>query len=345
MTRPIEVVQFQRRATSGVFSIERVFEAVRSALPPEIGVTLRTNRFHSTGLVPRMRDALRARLHSGSVNHVLGDVHYLTWLMPRRNTILTVHDCVSLERHRGARRYLLWLLWYWLPLHRVGYVTVISEYTRAALLRWVPSTTAQIQIIPPPLCGEFLPYPPPPRAGRLRLLQVGTRPHKNLARVIEACQGLPLTLIIIGRLEAPLRERLVRTGVLFENHVDLEADQVLAEYQKSHALIFASTYEGFGLPIIEAQAVGRPVITSNRCSMPEAAGGAACLVDPHDVSDIRRAIQRLIDDPAYCDALVRKGYENAARYSPTRVAAQYAALYRNVHERAELAADGAPKLI
>jgi glycosyltransferase involved in cell wall biosynthesis len=120
-------------------------------------------------------------------------------------------------------------------------------------------------------------------------------------------------------------------GVAYENRSELGDAELLAAYRRCDALIFVSTYEGFGLPIIEAQAVGRPVITSRVCSMPEASGGAACLVDPFDVADIRRAIQRLIDDPAYAQTLVRFGYENAARYAPERVAAAYAALYRRVH--------------
>lgn len=331
MTRPIDVVHFQRRAFPGAFSIERVFEAVRSALPNDIGVRVCTNRFYSKGVIGRLLDAFQARLRCGSVNHVVGDVHYLTWFLPRSKTILTVHDCVSLERLRGARRHVLWLLWYWLPVRRVGHVTVISEYTRTALLRWVPCPSAEIHIIPPPVSNEFRPSPLPPRGDRLRLLNVGTKANKNLPRVIEACQGLPITLVIIGKLSDAIRDSLTRAAVSFENQVDLRADQIVAAYRSCHALILASTYEGFGLPIVEAQGVGRPVITSNVCSMPEVAGGAACLVDPFDVESIRRAIQRLLEEPAYCDELVRKGYENAAKYTPERIAAQYAALYRKVH--------------
>ena len=65
--------------------------------------------------------------------------------------------------------------------------------------------------------------------------------------------------------------------------------------------------------------------------MPEAAGGAACLVDPFDVADIRRGICRLLDDPGYCHELVERGYGNAAWYSPERIAEQYAAIYRKLH--------------
>jgi glycosyltransferase involved in cell wall biosynthesis len=324
----IEVVQFQRRAAPGVFSIERLFEAVREALPDEFDVRLQTNRFYSRGIWPRLFDAGRARRLAGRVNHVLGDVHYLAWFLPRQGTILTVHDCVSLERLSGARRRVLWLLWYWLPLWRAEHVTVVSEYTRRELLDWVPNPRARIRVIPPPVPRGLERSPAPPRSERLRLLQVGTAENKNLLRVIDACEGLPVRLVIVGALARAARARLDALRVDFENSVELDATALAREYQACDALIFASTYEGFGLPILEAQWVGRPVITSRICSMPEASGGAACLVDPFDVADIRRAIRRLIEDNAFCAQLIERGFDNAARHAPERIAAAYAELYR-----------------
>jgi glycosyltransferase involved in cell wall biosynthesis len=228
------------------------------------------------------------------------------------------------------RRFLLWLLWYWLPLQRVEHVTVVSEYTRQALARWMRDERPGVSVIPPPLAPEFGPHPAPPRGQRLRLLHVGTSENTNLPRVIEACAGLPVTLDIVGRLDRACAARLRELGVVYEDRSELGDAELLEAYRRCDALIFASTYEGFGMPIIEAQAVGRPVITSRAWSMPEASGGAACLVDPLDVADIRRGIQRLIDDPEYAATLVRFGHENATRYAPERIAAAYAELYRRV---------------
>ena len=78
--------------------------------------------------------------------------------------------------------------------------------------------------------------------------------------------------------------------------------------------------------------MGRPVVTGNVCAMPEAAGGAACLVDPFDVTDIRRGICRVLDDPAYAAELVERGLENASCYSIDRIALRYAAVYRAIAE-------------
>ena len=327
---PLCVHHFERRPLAGVFSIERVFDTVRAALPPDIEVRVHRNRFHSRGVLRRVFDATLARRHAGAINHVLGDVHYLTWFLPRRGTILTVHDCASLARLRGVRRRLLWLGWYWLPLRRAERVIAISEFTRAELGAWLPRSGAAIEVIPPPLPRGFCPQPARPRGPRLRLLQVGTAENKNLARVISACHGLPVELTIVGALGAAERERLDALGVVFENRVGLDEAALLAEYARSDALIFASTYEGFGLPIIEAQSVGRPVITSRFGAAAETAGGAACLVDPFDTNDIRRGIRRLLEDAEYSASLVRGGFDNAARFAPERVAAAYASLYRQL---------------
>jgi glycosyltransferase involved in cell wall biosynthesis len=95
-------------------------------------------------------------------------------------------------------------------------------------------------------------------------------------------------------------------------------------------IALASSYEGFGMPILEGQAVGRPVITSNILSMPEVAGNAACLVDPYDPSSIRQGILKIIQDAAYRDELVRKGFANVKRFDPQVIALQYLDLYKKV---------------
>jgi glycosyltransferase involved in cell wall biosynthesis len=81
------------------------------------------------------------------------------------------------------------------------------------------------------------------------------------------------------------------------------------------------------MPILEAQTVGRPVVTSNISSMPEVAGSAACLVDPYSVESIRAGVLRVIEDAEYRANLISAGFENTQRFKAETVARAYAELY------------------
>lgn len=326
----LQVVHFMRRPRPGVFSIERLYEDVRDALPADCHAQAWICRHPSAGLWSRLRDTWAARKAQGDVNHVTGDTHYLTYFLDRRRTALTIHDLVSLGRLHGARRWLLWLLWYWLPVRRSRVVVTISEVTRTALLDSVRCDPAKVVVIHNPVSEEFKHAPAAFNAGCARILHIGTSPNKNLTRVAQALQGISCTLVLVGRLSPEQTAVLARHGIAYENHCNLSRAELLDQYVRADLLLFASTYEGFGLPIIEAQAVGRPVVTSDLCSMPEVAGGAACLVDPYSVASIRQGVLRVIGDRAYRDDLVARGLANVERFSAAKVAARYAELYRTL---------------
>lgn len=326
----LHITHYLRHPRPGMYSIERLYEDVRAGLPADCLARAWTCRYPSTGLLPRLRDAWAARSAQADVNHVTGDTHYLTVFLNSQRTMLTIADLVSLERLNGVRRWLLWLLWYWLPVRRSRVVVTISEATRIALLKSVQCDPAKVVVIYCPVSEEFQHVPAAFNADCPRILHIGITPNKNLERVAQALPGIDCTLVVIGRLSPEQAAALERNGIACENHVNLTRAELLDQYVRADMLLFASTYEGFGLPIIEAQAVGRPVVTSDLCSMPEAAGGAACLVDPYDVVDIRRGVLRVIGDPAYRDALVERGLANVERFRAARVAARYAELYRAI---------------
>ena len=326
----IDITHFMRHPHPGIFSIERVSEDIRTALPADCCVKTWTCRYPSTGLWPRLRDAWAARAAQGDVNHVTGDTHYLTWFLDRKKTILTIHDLVSLQRLRGFKRWLLWALWYWLPIKRSSKVVTISEATRQALLACVRCDPGKVVAILNPVSTEFKPAPKEFDANCPRILHIGTTPNKNIERVAQALDGASCELIIIGILSQEQISSLDSHAIKYQCRSDLSRQELLDEYRNADMLLFVSTYEGFGLPIVEANAVGRPVVTSQISSMPEVAADAACLVDPYDVASIRHGVLRVIENAAYRNELIQRGYVNAMRFSQEVVVARYAEVYRDV---------------
>jgi glycosyltransferase involved in cell wall biosynthesis len=123
---------------------------------------------------------------------------------------------------------------------------------------------------------------------------------------------------------------LEHSGIEHEWAAGLSDAEVAGKYREADLVVFCSTFEGFGMPIIEAQAVGRPVVTSNIEPMSEVAGGAACLVDPYDDHSMREGILRVIEEPAYREDLVRRGFENVKRFSAGEIGRRYVRLYQEV---------------
>lgn len=328
--KTIEVAQFSRRAYSGAYSIEQVFHDINKEMPSDIAVREVRNREYSRGLLPRLRDALRAWRQRGHVNHVIGDVHYLNLFLPRKRTILTIHDCEMVKRAKGLRRFILWLFWIRIPVARAGTVVVISESTRADLETLLGYECIGIKVIENPVSPLFQPTPSR-TIGRLpEVLHIGTKPNKNFDRLIEAVSGLPLKLVVIGRLSETQRSQIQEAQLEWENRLNLNNDEIVKAYQRATLLSFVSLSEGFGLPIIEAQATGCPVLTSDREPMRSVAGEGALLVDPEDSTAIRNGLEDLLDNSELRKKLIAAGRLNVARFTGTKIANQYAALYREV---------------
>ena len=240
-------------------------------------------------------------------------------------------------------------------LHDVGYRRFPETHTRAQRLylelstRWSSFSATKI-IAPSRATAEDLGHFYGTREAKLRViyeaagafpqteflqeiqfvkyaLYVGTiQPRKNLARLIDAYallverEKIDWGLVIaggVGWLGEPFQQqaRLLGLGerIHFPGYVD---DANLSGlFQKALFFAFPSLYEGFGLPVLEAQQMGVAVMTSNNSSLPEVAGDAALLVDPNDTEAIADAMLRLSRDESLRQELIAKGYANVKRFS------------------------------
>ena len=220
--------------------------------------------------------------------------------------------------------------WFAGPMRRATVVTVISESTKSELKRWVGALADKVVVIPCCVRSEFTAERKAFNETAPVALQVGTGWNKNVQRVAESLTGTGCRLEIIGELTESQRTKLKASGTCFTELGTISHEAVCEAYRRCDFVIFASVYEGFGLPIVEAQSIGRPVITSNCSSMPEVAGDAALLVDPHSTASIRGAVMEIIKHPEVRESLIEKGFENIKRFSPEVVAASYGSIYERV---------------
>lgn len=165
--------------------------------------------------------------------------------------------------------------------------------------------------------------------------------RKNLLGIIEAFASfkrqskLPHKLVLTGKrtwiekqAEALIDRLDLRKEVI--DHGKTAAEELPLLYAGATALVYASFYESFGMPIIEAMACGTPVITSNTTAMPETAGGAALLVDPHGPETIAAAMYQVAADAALAESLRRRGLQRAKAFTWEATALATLNAYRRV---------------
>lgn len=332
MAHPDVALFFRKPLVEGNYSIEASFHTMLDAFDPLVGYRPHTIEapVYNGGLWPRIQIALAFRKARRAINHITGDIHFAILGLPKKGSILTIHDCGFMDHPNPLARFILWLFWLKLPLAHAQVVTAISEATKADLIRFTGCKPEKIRVIPTIIKAHFAAMPREFSSQKPRILHIGMAHNKNLFRHMEALERIDCHLHIIGRITEEARVRLEALQIDYSNTWDLSDEEVYAAYQECDLLLFASTLEGFGMPILEAQTVGRPVITSNLSSMAEVAGHSACLVDPYSVDSIRGGILRVIHDEAYRRELLLAGFENIKRFRPEQVARAYADLYEEL---------------
>jgi glycosyltransferase involved in cell wall biosynthesis len=327
----IQVTFFQRRRfPNGNYSVEFIFDDVRYRLKTLIDAKIAISKFHSQGIFNRVYNIIEAPFKQGEINHITGDIHFISFLLQKKKTILTILDCGFMKDKSGWRKMILQYFWLFMPIKRVKVITAISEYTKKDILQYVKCDPDRIRVIPVAISDRFKYYPKEFNKNKPVLLQIGSAPNKNLIRIIEAVKGVNIRLVTIGLLDQKVKALLTDYNIDFENFYNLKDNEIHKKYLECDILLFPSTFEGFGMPILEAQSIGRPVITSDVSSMPEVAGGAALLVDPFSVNSIRSALKKVIEDDAFRDSLIIKGLKNVKRYNADKIANMYFKLYEEI---------------
>ena len=328
----MRVVLFYRKRHEGNFSIENLFKQICQAFPKEVAWETKELSFYSKGLLRRYLIGMEAMLNQRGINHITGDINFIAIFLRKRHTILTIHDVGYMKNRNPIAR--LILLWFWIrwPVRRSSIIAVVSHATKDELLKYVWIHPAKIKVIHVPFSPLFESTPKEFNKKEPVILQVGTKLNKNLTRLIHALKDIPCKLEIIGNLTDSIVKELKENKINYQSSANLTEQEIVMKYKTSDIVSFVSTYEGFGIPILEGNSVGRVVVTSNTLSMPEVAGDSAHLVDPFDVDSIRCGFLKVIDDDIYREELIRIGFINKDRFKVEKIAQQYVEIYKSFDE-------------
>ncbi len=268
--------------------------------------------------------------------------------------IVSIQDAIAFEYPRGYpwMNNLLHRTYVPATLPMADIVATGSEASRQSISRYYHVPPSGIRVIPYAVSPWFRPVPQADSmavarkhgiAGPYVLCVSAFKAHKNVVALIEAFSRIANErpnhqLVFVGPRQwsfpemdaaiarANLGDRLTIVGYIPE-------EDLPAMYSGADVCVLPSLHEGFGFPALEAMACGTPLICSHSSSLPEVAGDAAYMIDPHDTNAIANAILDVTSDKALANRLRQQGLERAAAFTWKKVAADYAALYHELAAR------------
>ena len=328
----MEVTFFHRKPIKGKhWSLEFIFNELRTNLKNEINPKIKISRFTSQGIFKRLYNILEAPFYQSKINHITGDIHYVSYFLKKNKTILTILDCSFMNTNNSLKKNILKLFWLILPEKKVKVITTISEFTKTQIIDLIPKINPnKIFVIPVSVSNNFKFCLKKFNKLKPNVLHIGTAPNKNLLRLTDAIKNLTCELVIVGELNFIQIKKLTENNINYRNYTNLNENEIINLYNNCDIVSFVSTFEGFGMPIVEANKVGRVVISSNCASMPEVANNAALLINPFDIESIRNGFDRVINDDDFRELLIKNGLVNASRFDSKLIADSYLNLYKGI---------------
>ena len=268
------------------------------------------------------------------INHITGDIHYCILGLIGSKSVLTIHDDYAMvtARQNIIDKLYKWLFWYYLPIKLASKVLCISENTKQKIDKLVKNKKTEIFVhhtfdnlsYCPQIFNKDCPV----------ILQIGTNPQKNLESTIKALYGLKCKLRVVKRMNETQHQLARSLEINYTNVFDLSEEEIACEYNNADIIVFPSLFEGLGMIILEGQATGRVVVTSNIPPMNRVAGeGAYFLENPLDEKEYKTAIIKIINDSALQNKLIQAGLKNVRKYTINEVAPKYMNLYRQLYSK------------
>lgn len=298
------------------------------------------------------------KAENADIFHIVdhSDGHLISWLKKyRKPVVITCHDLINLVapetfENRAQLPAISMKVWEQSvrAMKNADRVVSVSSHTKKDVIESLNIEEDTVCVVPNAVDPVFKPLPTEIRqqfrqqegiVDKFCLLNVGSNhSRKNVSSILKAlpilkARGIPVHFWKVGKdftseQQGFIEHHGLRDNITFFGQPTL--NDLIKTYSSADVLVAPSTYEGFGLTILEAMACGLPVITSNVTSLPEVAGDAAILVKPNDVEAIAAGIKQLHQDPDYHQALRQKGLARAATFSWKNTGTRVANIYEKV---------------
>lgn len=244
-----------------------------------------------------------------------------------KNKFSTMHD-ITYVRYPGTYSRLFRLYYRVmmpLVLRTSRHIFTVSEFSRKEISEYFHFPIENISVAYNAVSSEFKPVVDEKLNAEKYLLAVSSvKENKNFLMALRAFKSVSVNLpqvklFIVGDLKAgnfssvDLSEFMNDSNIRFLGRVS--DSQLIKLYSNAVAFLFPSLYEGFGIPVLEAQACGCPVIASNTASLPEVLKNSAIMKNPHDVRELSDAITHIAENVEFRHQVVNLGYENIKRFS------------------------------
>jgi len=319
----------RKKSSSNQNSVERYARILKQGLDSKnFKVNIIECPLVSKGLFRRIYLILWAYFNQGNVNHILGDVNFISLLMNKKKTINTFLDCRLLNEFSGLKRTTYKFLWFSLPIKSSIINTFISNFTKREIEKKLNKKIINSFVIPVPLIDNL--SFKINKNKKKKILIVGTLPHKNVKNMILGITGLNVNLTIVGEVENSDKLLLKKNKINYKNYVKVSSNKIKNLYTQNDILLMASKYEGFGMPIIEAQASGAVVITSNKEPMKSVAGKYGEFVNPYKPKEIKKSIKKIIKNKKLFLKIIKNGRYNSSKYKSNIILKKYKEIYLKI---------------
>ena len=310
-------------------SVDRIYNNLNPILSNKISLQTLRCPFPSNGFINKIKNILWINKINTNLIHLTGDINYLAIFL-RKPFVITILDLGMPGRFSSFKSFFYQLFWLKIPINKANTVIAISNKIKNDLIKISPKDKNKIITIYVPLESIYKYSNKNSLNHKVTLLHIATSLHnKNTLRVLMAIQGLKnIKIRIIGKLSIELINFLNKNEIDYYNNFNISDSDMLKEYINADLVVFPSLYEGFGMPIIEAQAIGRVVLTSSLEPMLEIASNAAIFVNPFDFLDIRKGIIKYIENKEnLITNLTNKGLVNVNRFNVNIIADQLYNIY------------------